>query len=214
MVWRNVLIYQHNVMLSLPKHLITMPDYIVKRQDGLYNKSKRVKQSNMSYTDIQYSSNKQQLYTQLLAQVDAYVQQGDAVTTALANTSALLFNALPQINWAGFYMVAGDKLLLAPFQGKPACTAISHGKGVCGTCWATATPQLVADVHSFAGHIACDSNSNSEIVLPLIVDGTVIGVLDIDSPICSRFDNTDLTGLQSIVALLLAKIDFSNYKLL
>ncbi len=177
-------------------------------------KVKRGNQRGMSYTTIQYSSNKEQLYTQLLSNVDAYVIEGDAVTTALANTSALLFDALPQVNWAGFYMVAGDRLLLAPFVGKPACTAISHGKGVCGTCWATATPQLVADVHSFAGHIACDSDSNSEIVLPLIVGGKVIGVLDIDSPLCSRFDNTDLTGLQKIVDLLLSKIDFGNYKLL
>lgn len=168
----------------------------------------------MSYTNTQYSSDKQQLYIQLLAQADAYIVSGDAVTTALANTSALLYDALPNINWSGFYMVGGDKLLLAPFMGKPACTAIRYNNGVCGTCWATATAQVVADVHSFAGHIACDSNSNSEIVLPLLHNNTVIGVLDIDSPILGRFDNIDLTGLQKIVDLLLSKIDFNNYQLL
>ncbi len=168
----------------------------------------------MNYTPTQYPTDKKQLYIQLLKTVDYLLDSNDTITTTLANLSAVLYDTLPDINWAGFYMVSNDKLQLAPFQGKPACTAISFNKGVCGTCWATATPQLVADVHSFVGHIACDSNSNSEIVLPLIVGGKVIGVLDIDSPTINRFDNVDLLALQKIVELLLGKIDFGNYKLL
>lgn len=167
----------------------------------------------MSYTPTQYPTDKGQLYAQLAKTADAFIDSNDSITTALANLSAILYDALPDINWAGFYMVGNNKLLLAPFQGKPACTSIPHGKGVCGTCWATATPQLVADVHNFAGHIACDSASNSEIVLPLLHNGNVIGVLDIDSPTLNRFDNIDLQGLKSIVDLLLTKMDFGTYKL-
>ena len=114
----------------------------------------------------------------------------------LANASALLFEHLEDINWAGFYLLEGDRLVLGPFQGKTACIEIPVGKGVCGTAAASGKAQLVPNVHEFEGHIACDSASNSEIVLPLFANSKVVGVLDIDSPSFSRFDVSDLEGLK------------------
>lgn len=122
----------------------------------------------------------------------------------LANTAALLWMHLPDINWVGFYLMRGDELVLGPFQGKPACTRIAMGKGVCGTAAAERTTQLVEDVHQFPGHIACDAASNSEIVVPMICSGRVIGVLDIDSPVRGRFSDEDRTGLERVVKLLMA----------
>ena len=124
----------------------------------------------------------------------------------LANASALLWQALPEINWAGFYLLNGDKLLLGPFQGKAACVEIPVGKGVCGTAAALGVTQLVDDVHLFPGHIACDSASNSEIVIPLWKNGNVIGVLDIDSPIKNRFTDEDRIGLEAFTSILQARI--------
>ena len=120
----------------------------------------------------------------------------------LANASALLWQALPDINWAGFYILEGDKLVLGPFQGKPACIEIPLGKGVCGTAAASGKTVVVANVHDFDGHIACDSASNSEIVLPLFVNGALFGVLDIDSPVFNRFTETDKLGLERFAAIL------------
>ena len=121
----------------------------------------------------------------------------------LANASALLWEELPNINWVGFYLLEGDKLILGPFQGKSACTEIPVGKGVCGTAAATLKTQVVADVHEFPGHIACDASSQSEIVIPLFdSNGTFYGVLDIDSPVLNRFTERDKTGLEAIAALL------------
>jgi len=121
----------------------------------------------------------------------------------LANTAALLNMYLPDINWVGFYLRQGDELVLGPFQGKPACTRIAIGKGVCGTAAAENKPQLVADVNAFPGHIACDAASLSEVVIPMVRAGEIVGVLDVDSPIKNRFSKVDVAGLELIVATLL-----------
>lgn len=128
----------------------------------------------------------------------------------LSNASALFDQYIDDINWVGFYLLKGGKLVLGPFQGKPACVNIEIGKGVCGTAVSTKEVQLVKNVHEFPGHIACDSASNSEIVLPIIVDGRVVAVLDIDSPLLSRFDEEDQTGLERIVRNLVKNIDWSK----
>lgn len=122
--------------------------------------------------------------------------------TILSNTAALLWDSLEDINWAGFYLVRGGRLELGPFQGKPACTVIEIGKGVCGTAVAQDRTQLVKNVHEFPGHIACDSASNSEIVVPMHAGGNICGVLDIDSPILARFDEEDKAGLEAFVRIL------------
>ena len=119
----------------------------------------------------------------------------------LANASALLWDTLEDINWAGFYLMEGDTLVLGPFQGKPACIEIGPGKGVCGAAAARNETQLVADVHAFPGHIACDSASNSEIVVPLRKAGRVIGVLDLDSPRKNRFTEEDRQGLEAFACI-------------
>ena len=115
----------------------------------------------------------------------------------LANASALLWEAMDNLNWAGFYLMEEGRLVLGPFQGKVACVEIEVGKGVCGTAVAERKTQLVPDVHAFPGHIACDSASNSEIVVPLFKNGEVVGVLDIDSPLFARFDENDREGLEN-----------------
>ena len=135
-------------------------------------------------------------YFLLCAQLDALTANVPYPIANLANAAALLWDTLPNINWAGFYMLEGDCLILGPFQGKPACIKIPVGKGVCGTAAAENATQLVDDVHQFPGHIACDSASNAEIVVPLRRDGKVIGVLDIDSPVFSRFSLDDRKGLE------------------
>lgn len=122
--------------------------------------------------------------------------------TILSNAAALLWDSLEDINWAGFYLVRGGRLELGPFQGKPACTVIEIGKGVCGTAVAQDRTQLVKNVHEFPGHIACDSASNSEIVVPMHAGGNICGVLDIDSPILARFDEEDKAGLEEFVRIL------------
>lgn len=122
--------------------------------------------------------------------------------TILSNAAALLWDSLEDINWAGFYLVRGGRLELGPFQGKPACTVIEIGKGVCGTAVAQDRTQLVKNVHEFPGHIACDSASNSEIVVPMHAGGKIYGVLDIDSPILARFDEEDKAGLEAFVRIL------------
>jgi L-methionine (R)-S-oxide reductase len=120
----------------------------------------------------------------------------------LANAAALLYNALPNINWVGFYRLKNEELLLGPFQGKPACVHIPVGKGVCGTAVEHDATQIVPDVHCFQGHIACDSDSASELVIPLHSDGKIIGVLDIDSPMLNRFSDEDAGALEEIAALI------------
>jgi L-methionine (R)-S-oxide reductase len=127
-----------------------------------------------------------------------------------ANMSALLYQALPQVNWAGFYFLRGGELVLGPFQGKVACVRIAVGRGVCGTAAERKETLVVPDVHAFPGHIACDAASRSEIVVPMIRAGRLLGVLDIDSPDLARFDAEDRTGLISAVDLLLQSSDLGN----
>lgn len=142
-----------------------------------------------------YPPEKEKLYPLLEAQLRSLCQ-GEAPIAAASNAAALLYQALPQINWAGFYLVSGEQLILGPFQGKPACARIGWNKGVCGAAWAQNAVQRVADVHAFPGHIACDGDSRSEIVLPIHAQGAVIALLDIDSPIENRFDQEDQQGLE------------------
>lgn len=141
-------------------------------------------------------------YDELNAMLASITEGVPYTMTNLANASALLNSSLKDINWAGFYTIKDNKLVLGPFQGKVACTIIQMGKGVCGTAAATDTTQLVPDVHKFPGHIACDSASNSEIVIPMHRNGEVFGVLDIDSPLFDRFSEEDRKGLESFVKIL------------
>jgi GAF domain-containing protein len=141
-------------------------------------------------------------YQLLCAELQALIDGIPYETANLANASALLWDSLPNINWAGFYKMEDGALILGPFQGKPACIRIEVGKGVCGTAVIQNTTQRVADVHAFPGHIACDSASNSEIVIPIRVKGDIWGVLDIDSPVFNRFSEADQAGLENFVAIL------------
>ena len=141
-------------------------------------------------------------YAALCTQLEALVKDVPYWIANLANASALLWQHLPQINWAGFYMLEGEQLILGPFQGKPACIVIPVGRGVCGTAAERNETVLVPDVHQFPGHIACDGASNSEIVIPLRKDGKVIGVLDIDSPIFDRFSQADKAGLEAAAEII------------
>ena len=152
-----------------------------------------------------YPAEKGKLYPLLCAQLRS-MSEGERPITVLSNAAALLYEALPHINWAGFYLVAGAELVLGPFQGRPACTRIAKGKGVCGAAWASGCTQVVADVHEFPGHIACDSASNAEIVLPLIKDDQLLGVLDLDSTSLARFDEADAKGLQQFCKELLVRL--------
>ncbi|MFR9700912.1 GAF domain-containing protein [Aeromonas sanarellii] len=145
---------------------------------------------------------KQALYRTLNQQAQALLEGEPDLIATLANLSALLNQELTDINWVGFYLLQGETLVLGPFQGKPACVRIPVGRGVCGTAVAEGRTQLVDDVHQFAGHIACDGASNSEIVIPLRRAGEIIGVLDIDSPIFNRFDEQDRIGLEETVQIL------------
>ena len=126
----------------------------------------------------------------------------------LANTAALIFQTLPDLNWAGFYLLRGDELVLGPFQGKPACVRIAAGRGVCGGAVARRRSLVVADVHAFPGHIACDAASRSELVVPMKLGERIIGVLDLDSPLPGRFDEEDRVGCERLVAALLAASDW------
>ena len=141
-------------------------------------------------------------YALLNAQLRSLIHGVPHFIANLSNASALLYEVLPDLNWAGFYLLEGDTLVLGPFQGKTACIEIPVGKGVCGTAVAEDSTQLVRDVHLFPGHIACDSASNSEIVVPIRPNGKVVGVLDIDSPLLSRFDEADRDGLEEFVRIL------------
>ena len=141
-------------------------------------------------------------YKMLCKQLEGLIQDVPHPVSNLANASALLWQALADINWAGFYVLEGDILVLGPFQGKPACIEIPVGKGVCGTAVAEGKTQLVPDVHKFPGHIACDGASNSEIVVPIYKNGVIWGVLDIDSPLLSRFTEADQDGLEAFVRVL------------
>jgi len=153
---------------------------------------------------------KTQLYNFMKMRLTALIGEEADWLANLSNASALLWQLLDDINWAGFYLLKEDKLVLACFQGKPACVNIEIGKGVCGTAAANKELQVIKNVHDFPGHIACDPASNSEIVLPIIVEGRVIGVLDIDSPILNRFDQEDATGLTKFVEVLVKYVNFNR----
>ena len=141
-------------------------------------------------------------YKELCAMLRGLTEGVPYKISNLANASALLWDSLPTLNWAGFYLLEGDRLILGPFQGKPACIGIPVGRGVCGTAVAEDRTVVVPNVHDFPGHIACDSASESEIVIPLRKNGQILGVLDIDSPIKNRFDETDRLGLEAFAAIL------------
>lgn len=149
-----------------------------------------------------------ELYREINMQVNALCEGEPNLIANLANISAILFDRLANINWAGFYLIQDpihgsvQELVLGPFQGKAACIRIPVGRGVCGTAVATKTSQLIEDVHAFDGHIACDAASNSEIVVPIIINDEVVAVLDIDSPSIGRFDQDDLNGIETIVSFI------------
>lgn len=145
-------------------------------------------------------------YDELNSQLKSIILDVPYTMTNLANASALLFEKIPNINWAGFYTIKDNKLVLGPFQGKIACTIIPIGKGVCGTAAATDNTQVVPDVHKFPGHIACDSASKSEIVIPIHRNGKVFGVMDIDSPMLNRFTEDDKIGLEDFASTLEASL--------
>jgi len=149
------------------------------------------------------------LYEEVARQLTGLLAgERDRIANA-ANTSALIFASLPDLNWAGFYFLQGDVLVLGPFQGRPACVRIAVGQGVCGMAVATRKTQRVMDVNDFPGHIACDAASRSELVVPLIHEGRVIGVLDLDSPLPGRFAQTDQEGIERLAQIFMAGSSFA-----
>ena len=151
---------------------------------------------------IAQETSKSDLYDQLAAQLSSLLAGERDLIANAANFSALIFHSLPDLNWAGFYFVKDDQLVVGPFQGRPACVRIEIGQGVCGTAAAQRATTIVPDVHEFPGHIACDSASNSEIVIPLMKDERLIGVFDLDSPVFGRFDDGDASGLNRLVSVM------------
>ncbi|BCU52568.1 L-methionine (R)-S-oxide reductase [Staphylococcus auricularis] len=146
-------------------------------------------------------------YNLLQKQLESLIEDETNLITILSNASALINDNLDEVNWVGFYLVDNGELILGPFQGHPACMHIALGSGVCGTAASQDETQVVQDVHQFPGHIACDANSQSEIVVPIHQHNEVIGVLDIDAPIKNRFDETDKQGLETVVAILEAQLN-------
>jgi len=164
----------------------------------------------MSFASLAYPEEKAARYEMMIGQIRALIDGIAHPIANLANTAALLWQGMPSINWCGFYLMDHSALMLGPFCGLPACIRIPLGRGVCGTAAQKDEIQRVYDVHEFPGHIACDSASNSEIVIPIHHDGRVIGVLDIDSQMIGRFDETDQEKLLEIVRLLEAGCDFAH----
>jgi len=152
------------------------------------------------------TTSKRDLYEQLASQLSSLLAGERDLIANASNFSALIFYSLPDLNWAGFYFVKDDELVLGPFQGRPACVRIRVGQGVCGAGAAKCETVIVPNVHEFPGHITCDSASNSEIVIPLMKDSRLIGVLDLDSPVLSRFDQEDAAGLEQLVRILLSSV--------
>lgn len=173
--------------------------------------SDKDKTHNKSNGTNMYPTDKQEFYKLIHSQLKSLLDNEIHVIPNLGNASALLMLALHDINWAGFYLINNGELLLGPFQGKPACIHIPLGKGVCGTAVSQGVTQVIPDVHAFPGHIACDSESNSEIVIPIYVENRIIGVLDIDSPVLNRFDDNDREGLEEVVKLLAAGCDWNDF---
>jgi len=159
-----------------------------------------------------YLEDKKGMYALLRKQMQSVLEGEHHVIPNLANASALLNETLPDMNWVGFYLMNQDELLLGPFQGKLACVHIAVGKGVCGTAVAKDATQLVKDVHQFQGHIACDSGTNSEIVIPLHSRSQVVGVLDIDSTLFARFDETDALELEQLAQIIECSCDWDELR--
>ena len=156
----------------------------------------------MSYIEVEYPKEKTAFYAQLCEQLALYTGGETDRTAVLANASAVIAQAFPNANWVGFYLVDGERLVVGPFQGKPAVSRIGYGLGVCGTAWKENRAQVVEEVSCFAGHIACDCNTHSEIVIPLWDGDTIWGVLDMDSVIPAHFTEEDREGLEEAVKLL------------
>ena len=153
------------------------------------------------------TDDKSSLYRDLCEAVDAITTDEPDAIANMANVAALLWQFLPDLNWAGFYRtVGGDELVLGPFQGKAACIRIPFGRGVCGAAAASGETQLVEDVHAFPGHIACDADSRSELVVPVLREGRVVAVIDLDSPRAARFDAEDARGIEAIAALIAERL--------
>ena len=152
----------------------------------------------------------EEVHRDLLEQARALLHGERDFTANAANLAALIFHALPDLNWAGFYWMKGGELVLGPFQGKPACVRIAIGKGVCGTAARDRKSIVVPDVDAFPGHIACDSASRSEVVIPVVAGGKVIGVLDLDSPLKGRFGDADARGLEALVEAFIAATDIEG----
>jgi GAF domain-containing protein len=153
---------------------------------------------------------KDQVYKYMNIKLTGLIGSESDALANLSNASALLWLLIKDINWAGFYLYKNDQLILGPFQGKPACVRLQLGKGVCGTAAETRMTQVIKNVHDFSGHVACDSASNSEIVVPIIFDNKLIGVLDIDSPTFERFDEEDQKGLEKFVQTLNKYMDWQS----
>lgn len=151
-------------------------------------------------------SDKRAAYAELARELAGILAGERDLIANAANTAALIFNALPEVNWAGFYFLRDGELVVGPFQGRPACVRIALGRGVCGTAAAQQRTLIVPDVHAFPGHIACDEASRSELVVPLLVGARLLGVLDLDSPVPARFDAEDAAGIESLAALFLAQL--------
>lgn len=156
----------------------------------------------MHESTLDAAAPKPELYKQLAQELGGLIAGEPDFIANLANAAALIYHSLPDLNWAGFYLLKDGELVVGPFQGKPACVRIAMGKGVCGTAALKRETVIVRDVHEFPGHIACDAASNSEIVVPLIRDGELLGVLDLDSPTLARFDDADRAGLESLARTL------------
>jgi len=152
------------------------------------------------------AADKAELWRQLVEAADALTADEPDAVANMANVAALLFEALPDLNWAGFYRNVGGELVLGPFQGRTACIRIPFGKGVCGAAATTREPQRVDDVHAFRGHIACDAASRSELVVPIVADGILLGVIDLDSPLPSRFDAADERGCLDLAQRLATRL--------
>lgn len=171
---------------------------------GTAAKKKAVKKKAFKRRDGAPESAKSKLYASLVVQLLSLLKGEHDFIANAANFSALLFNALPNVNWAGFYFVQGEELVLGPFQGNPACVRIPMGKGVCGVAAQQLETIIVPNVHEFPGHIACDVASNSEIVVPLFDGERLLGVLDLDSPLIGRFDDQDAEGLNELATVFVA----------
>lgn len=155
-------------------------------------------------------TDKKEEYKELCQALKGLIEDESDALANLANSAALIYNRLEQLNWAGFYLYKENQLILGPFQGKPACIRIALGRGVCGTAALNKEPLLVKDVHQFQGHIACDEASLSEVVIPIVKKDKLIGVLDLDSPIKERFDTSDLEGLLEYVGIVTSHIQFEQ----